>query len=78
LDESLDWRDLAVLDEEAQYAVAPFGVSGSDAGGDVLSAPANSFPGELEAARQAARRTRLEMNRKMTCSQCEPLNVHSN
>ena len=36
------------------------------------------IPGELEAARQAARRTRLETNRKMTCPQCERLTVLSN
>jgi hypothetical protein len=35
-------------------------------------------PGELEAARQAARRTRLETNRKMRCLQCEPLTVLAN
>src|SRR5262249_53964868 len=35
-------------------------------------------PCELAAARQAARRTRLETNRKMTCPQCESLTVLSN
>jgi putative transposase len=35
-------------------------------------------PGDLEAARQAARRTRLETNRKTTCTQCERLTVLSN
>ncbi len=32
-------------------------------------------PAELEAARHAARRTRLATNRKMRCPQCEPLTV---
>jgi transposase InsO family protein len=36
------------------------------------------IPGKLEAARQAARRTRLEINRKMRCPQCEPLTVLAN
>jgi transposase InsO family protein len=35
-------------------------------------------PGELEMARQAARRARLETNRKMSCPQCEPLTVLAN
>jgi hypothetical protein len=35
-------------------------------------------PGELEVARQAARRTRLETNRKMRCPQCEPLTALAN
>jgi hypothetical protein len=35
-------------------------------------------PGELEMARHAARRARLETNRKMSCPQCEPLTVLAN
>jgi putative transposase len=35
-------------------------------------------PDELEAARQAARRKRLEANRKTTCPQCEPVTALSN
>jgi putative transposase len=35
-------------------------------------------PEELEAARQAARRMRLETNRKMSCPQCGPLTVLAN
>jgi transposase InsO family protein len=35
-------------------------------------------PRELEVARQAARRARLETNRKMRCPQCEPLTVLAN
>ena len=35
-------------------------------------------PGELEVARQAARRARLETNRKISCPQCEPLTVVAN
>ena len=35
-------------------------------------------PGELEVARQAARRTRLKTNRKISCPQCEPLTVVAN
>ncbi len=35
-------------------------------------------PGELEAARQAARRKRLETNRRMTCPHCERLTVLPN
>jgi hypothetical protein len=38
----------------------------------------NHVPDELEAARQAARRTRLETNRKMSCPQCEQLTVLAN
>jgi hypothetical protein len=35
-------------------------------------------PEQLEAARQAERRKRMETNRKMNCPQCEPLTVLSN
>jgi transposase InsO family protein len=35
-------------------------------------------PEELEAARQAARRARLETNRKMTCPQCQPVAALAN
>jgi hypothetical protein len=35
-------------------------------------------PGELEAARQAARRARLETNRQMSCPHCEELTVLAN
>jgi hypothetical protein len=35
-------------------------------------------PGELEADRQAARRQRLERNRRMSCPPCERLTVLPN
>jgi putative transposase len=36
------------------------------------------IPEKLEAARQSARRKRLETNRKVTCQQCAPLSMLSN